>query len=120
VELWSVVSRAAAVGGLLIGLVPGCRQAPSALETARSRVSVGTKRDEAIQTLGATSWYHQPCWERTDLFFYGSHEYDRAEIVILRSDLVDGEYVVVSIDGFESYAWQTAYADCIQRGRFEE
>jgi hypothetical protein len=105
---------------LLTSLAAGCRQRPSAVETARIQVPIGTPRNEAIETLGATAWYHQPCWDQTDLFFYGSRNYDRAEIVILGSKLVDGVYVVDSIDGFEPYAWQTAYADCIQRERFED
>ena len=119
-QQWSAVSRAAYVIGLLIALAAGCRQRPTAVETARSQVPIGTRREEAIETLGATAWYHQPCWDRIDLFFYGSHNYDRAEIVILSSKLVDGVYVVDSIDGFEPNAWHTAYRDCIQRERFED
>jgi hypothetical protein len=114
------VSVVACVMGPLLALAVGCRQYPSALDWARSQIPTGTPRQDAIALLGATAWYHQPCWDRTDLFFYGSRSYDRAEIVILSSKLVNGVYVVDSIGGFEPNAWHAAYADCIKRERFED
>lgn len=54
-----------------------------------------------------------------DLFFFGSHNYDQAEILIIRSVVKDDELIVDVVGTLESYAWHTAYADCIQRDRFE-
>lgn len=105
----------------MLFLLVGCR--PTPLEDARSQVPIGTPRDDAIAILSRTAWYHQPCPNRVtidDLFFYGSHEYDKAEVVIVGSEPKEGVYVVYQIGSFESYAWQAAYQDCIQREKFEE
>lgn len=122
-QKWYVYSRFAYVVGLLVALAAGCRQRPSALENARGQISIGTTREEAIETLGTTAWYHQPCpnlTTMTDLFFYGSHEYDWAEIVIVNSEPLSDTFVVYSINSFEPNAWHTAFRDCVQRERFED
>ena len=101
-------------------LVTACRANP--LDRARELVSVGDTRKDAIEILGSESWYHQPCENRSsidDLFFYGDRHYDKAVIVIVTSTLAEGEYRVSGIGSFEPYAWHTAYADCIDRDRFE-
>ena len=96
---------------------------PDPLEQAEKQVSVGMAREEAIEILSCEAWYHQPCEHRSsidDLFFYGDHRYDKADIVIMTSVKKDDAYEVVNLSSFEPYAWHTAYADCIQRDRFED
>jgi hypothetical protein len=106
---------------LLVLLVAACR--PSPLEEARKQVPVGTPREDAIKILSEKAWYHQECPNRVtidDLFFYGSHRYDQAEVVIVRSEPVNGVFVVYDLGSFEPYAWHAAYQDCLQRDRFEK
>lgn len=106
---------------LLVLLATTCRASP--LEEARKQVPIGTPREEAIRILSEKSWYHQPCPNRVtidDLFFYGSHKYDEAEVVIVSSEPVDGVFVVYDLGSFETYAWHAAYKDCLQRDRFED
>jgi hypothetical protein len=84
----------------------------------------GMLRSEVVSRLASEAWYHQPC-ERgpniIDLFFFSSHQYDRAQIVIVAS-IPDstGEMKVDSVGSFDPYAWQSAFSDCIQRDRFED
>lgn len=102
-------------------LAIACR--PSPLEEARKQVPIGTRRDDAIRILSETAWYHQPCPNRVtidDLFFFGSHRYDKAEVVIVGSEPIDGVFVVYDIGSFEPYAWHATYQDCLQRDRFED
>ncbi len=99
----------------------GCRVHP--LGRARQQVPIGMPREEAIRILGSQAWYHQPCGRHTiksDLFFFGSHQYDRADVVIVTSYPGESEYVVVRVDTFyEANAWHTAFADCLQRDQFD-
>jgi hypothetical protein len=102
-------------------LIAAC--GPSPLEEARELVPIGTPRDDALQILSETSWYHQPCGSDVavhDLFFFGSRKYDRADVVIVESRSVEGILIVRQLGSFEPYAWQTAYRDCIQRHMFED
>jgi len=113
--------RTIAILVLLVLLVAACQSSP--LEEARKQVPMGMLRDDAIRILNEKAWYHQPCPNRVtidDLFFYGSHKYDKAEVVIVGSEPKDGMFVVYDIGSFESYAWHAAYQDCIQRGKFED
>lgn len=106
---------------VLAMLIAACQSSP--LEEARKQVPIGTLRDDAIKILSEKAWYHQPCPNRItidDLFFYGSHQYDEAEVVIMGSEPKDGMFVVYDIGSFESYAWHAAYQDCIQRDKFED
>lgn len=101
-------------------LLVACQQHP--LEMARERLPLGTTREDAIEILNQQAWYHQPCPREDsfiDLFFFGSHEYEKADIVIVDSRLEDETYRIVSLSSFEPYAWHTAYKDCIQRDSFE-
>lgn len=112
--------RKAVVLFCLLLLVTACQ---SPLDKARDLVSVGDLRKDAIEILNEEAWYHQPCKNQSsidDLFFYGDQHYDKADIVIVTSILVDGEYTVDGISSFEPYAWHTAYADCIDRDRFKD
>lgn len=105
---------------LLIVSLTACHIHP--LEKAKQQVAIGTLREDAIQILNKEAWYHQPCTNVTtvdDLFFYGSHKYDKAEVVIMRSTLNAGTYKVTELGSFEANAWHSAYADCVDRRRFE-
>ena len=105
---------------LMLCLV-SCENTP--LQQARNLVNIGDLRDDAITNLGVDAWYHQPCKNRysiDDLFFYGSHKYDKAYIVIVTSVLDSEEYRVSQISSFEPYAWQSAYRDCIDLNKFTD
>ena len=105
----------------LLILVTACR--PSPLEEARELVPIGTPRDDAIRILSETAWYHQPCPNVItidDLFFFGSRKYDKADVVIVRSEPVEEVFILYDISSFEPYAWHAAYRDCIQRHMVED
>ncbi len=113
--------------GVLLLLVASCHTSP--VDEARNQVSAGTLRDEAIRILSEEAWYHQPCPNLvggkletiTDLFFFGSHKYDKADIVIVTSESVNNEFVVArEVGSFEPYLWHSVYGNCIQRDRFED
>lgn len=117
----SHTTRTIAILILLIVLVAACRSSP--LEEARKQVPIGMLRDDAVRILSEKAWSHQPCPNRItidDIFFYGSHKYDKAEVVIVGSEPKEGVFVVYDIGSFESYAWQAAYRNCIQRDKFED
>lgn len=125
----SVAGRLGAVSVviLLVTLVAGCYSSP--LEEARKQVPVGTLRDDAIRILSEKAWYHQPCPNLvggkletiTDLFFFGRHKYDQADIVIVKSKPVNGVFVVGDdLGSFEPYVWHAVYRDCLQREHFED
>lgn len=102
-------------------MLVGCKVAP--LEEARDLVDAGDLRDDVVVALGEKAWYHQPCQYPSsivDLFFYNSHEYDKADIVIVTSLLEDEEYRVSNIGSFEPYVWHSTYRDCIDRTEFED
>ena len=89
-------------------LIFGCRGEvrPNPLKRARELVAIGDSREKAIDLLGVEAWYHQPCKHMEgesikDLFFYGSHGYDEARIVILGSVFDGAEYKVTSIGSFD-------------------
>lgn len=106
---------------LMVLLATACYTSP--LEEARKQVPIGTRREDAIRILSEKAWYHQECPNRVtidDLFFFGSHRYDEAEVVIVRSEPVDAVFVVYDLGSFEPNAWHAAYQDCLQRDRFED
>lgn len=115
------IGLALVLGGLLL-LMASCYSSP--LEEARQQVPSGTLRDAAINILSERAWYHQACPNRVtvdDLFFFGSHKYDKAEVVIVNSEPVNGVFVVYQVGSFdEANAWHAAYRDCLQRERFED
>jgi len=122
----SVICRITVVMALVL-LVAGCYTSP--LEEARKQVPVGTLRDDAVRILSETAWYHQECPNFvgtdlstiTDLFFFGSHNYDKADIVIVKSKPVDGVFVVHDdLGSFEPYVWHAVYGECVQRDKFED
>ncbi len=110
--------------GLLLGLLLvlfACKNTP--LDEARELVAIGDLRDDAILSLQTEAWYHQSCPNQSsidDLFFYGSQQYEKTDIVIMTSVLEDNEYRVSKISSFEAYAWQAAYRDCIDRSKFSD
>ncbi len=87
------------------------------LELARSRVSIGSSREQAVQLL-SDAWYHAECEvgsaRRMDLFLYG-HQDSRATAISVRSTDEDGEFVVVSVGLIDSSTYVT-YADCLPPG----
>jgi len=119
------MKRPCVVFGLIVLvflLVFGCGK-PHSVERARELVAIGDTREKAIEILSSEAWYYQPCenWSSIDdLFFYGDHSYDNADIVIVVSVPRDGGYRVDMISSFEPNAWHTAYANCIDRKRFED
>ena len=105
----------------LVFAVYSCSR-PSPFWRARKQIHVGMNREEAIKVLAPISWYHQPCPAKseviTDLFFYGSRQYDTDDILIVTSRAADGVFIVENIGSFEPNAWHTAYRNCIQRDKF--
>lgn len=104
----------------VLAIVIGC----SSWEMAMNDIKPGMLRSEVVSRLASEAWYHQPCPRGSvieDLLFFGSHQYDHAQIVIVTS-IPDstGEMKVDRVSTFENYAWQSAYSDCIQRDRFED
>jgi len=98
----------------------GCRQDP--LAGPMQRVKVDMLRDEAIAALEHEALYYQSCPNAgsiDDLFFFGSHSWDRAVVLIVVSARSGQEYRVIDVASFdEANAWHTAYARCLQRDRF--
>lgn len=79
-------------------------------------------RENAVAVLQQVAWYYQPC-DRADfvddLFFFGSHKWDSASILIVSSRLNGQDLRVVDVSSFdEANAWHTAFADCLQRDKF--
>lgn len=108
---------------LLIAVVmlAACSQDP--LAEPLKLVHVGMLREDAVRALSEKSWYHQECppdQADNDLFFFGSHKYDEAAILIVSSHPINGVFVVYAVGSFEPYAWHAAYQDCLQRDRFED
>lgn len=98
----------------------------SAVGRARQQVKPGMSREYAVDLLSKQSWYYQPCSSKpistatvlVDLFFFESHDYDKAEILILESRIDTTGFSVEGIWGFEPYAWQASYKNCIKREMF--
>lgn len=114
---------------LFAAILVACERHVTPIEQYGDVIQPGMRRTEVIALLQQPAWYHQECsrkapssidFQMDDLFFFGSHNYDQAEILIIRSVVKDDELIVDVVGTLESYAWHTAYADCIQRDRFEE
>lgn len=92
------------------------------LTEARTAVPIGTRREEAIRILSEKAWLYQDCTiytGREDLFFFGSHNYRWAYIVIVRYDGDSKEqFTVRKISSLESGWWQGSYSYCIDESRF--
>lgn len=104
---------------LLMSLITACTR--DTLAWAREQVNPGMERKEAIEILSKQSWYHQTCPNLKsidDLFFFGDHSYEEAEIIILNSIEKDSVYRVSDIGTLETNAWHAAYQDCLQKERF--
>ena len=79
------------------------------------------EREQALVILSERAWHHQACPNLKsidDLFFFGDHSYEEAEIIILNSIEKDGVYLVSGIGTLETNAWHAAYQDCLQKERF--
>lgn len=77
------------------------------MEMARSRVRIGDKRDDALQAL-SDAWFHTECrvvnsTTIRDLFFYGPHDRDRVEVVLVVSREKNDRTIVTFIGGVENY-----------------
>ena len=108
--------------------IAACEQPVRPYEHFKAMIKPGMERSEAVKLLQASAWYYQMCPRKSiepksnfvaDLFFFGSHQYDKAEIVIVISYPENDKLIVDQIGTFEPYAWHTGYADCIQRDRFD-
>ena len=99
---------------------------PSPVEKAWQLVPLGSSREEAIATLTEEAWYYEPCANEhdniaTDLFFYNSHRYDEADIVVVHYLLAeDGEWQVSWLARCDPADWQVLFQDCIDRSQFED
>ncbi len=120
-ERFSTLRQRASLVCLCLLLLVGCNT--SLLEKAKRMIPIGASRDEAIRALSGEAWYHQSCTAKDtidDLFFYGSHGYDEADIVIVVSTTQDGSYRVVQIGSFEPNSWHAAYRDCVDQEKFRK
>lgn len=107
---------------IILVCLAACEQPVRPYEQFKKVIQPGMERATAIKQLQKSAWYYQECRRQgyiEDLFFFGSHQYNEAEILIVDSIPKDDRWVVREIGTFEPYAWHTAYADCIQRDRFE-
>jgi hypothetical protein len=109
--------------------VTACQGKASPYELYSTAIQPGMSRATAIQIIGGSAWYHQDCsygeegsenFVIDDLFFFGSHQYDEADILIIVSRVHQDELVVDLLGTYEPNAWHTAYRDCVQRDRFED
>jgi hypothetical protein len=79
----------------------------TAVEMAKTRVSVGDSRDSALTSL-SDAWFHTECrltptGPIDDLFFYGSNEPDAVEVVVLTSHDENGVLAVTFVGMIENY-----------------
>ena len=105
-------------GGLYTTIFPP-EPSFSPITRVHAAVPIGMPQDDAVLVLEQLAWYHQTCDDSTDLFFFDNHDYDDTTIVIMDSNLQDGQYCVASFSTFESYAWHTVYDDCVDRSQFD-
>lgn len=91
---------------------------------ARELVPIGATREQAIRAPDSDSWYHAICLYKTTIsqvFFFGSRHWDKAELVDVGSGPVGDEFLLYDLSSFdEPNAWHTAYARCVSLSRFEE
>ena len=83
-------------------------------EVARSRVRIGDNRKDALIAL-SDAWFHSECESETkirDLFFYGSHDPEQVQVVIVNSQKEDGNRTVIFVGSVENYMLHL-YNDCI-------
>ena len=79
------------------------------VSVAQSRVRIEDTRDEAVQAL-SDAWFRSECtfpnstviW---DLFFYGPKDLEQVKVVVVHSDVADGDGTlkVTFVGGVESY-----------------
>lgn len=75
--------------------------------TIQSRVSIGEKREYALQEL-SDAWFHARCQLTPtspieDIFFYGANDPEEVEIVIIKSQKDDDTAYVTFVGTIENY-----------------
>lgn len=74
---------------------------------AKNRVPIGTNRVDALESL-SDSWFHTRCQLTNehpilDLFYYGSHDSERVEIILIESIESNGNQTVKFVGSLENY-----------------
>jgi len=79
------------------------------LETAKSRVLIGSRREDALQAL-SDAWFHTECIDPNDvavaedLFFYGPHNPDGVTIIhVMYREDENGNPLVAFVGQVENY-----------------
>jgi len=84
------------------------------IEAVQSRIRVGDARSNAVQAL-PDAWFHTECRSGAvveDLFFLGPRDRNKARIVLVSSEVTDGETVVHFVGGIE-YAMLGLFEHCV-------
>ncbi|HRQ42545.1 MAG TPA: hypothetical protein PLD25_31910, partial [Chloroflexota bacterium] len=114
VTVW--VSYGILVGRIFISDNSTIQDAVDAGTIARSKVRIGDSRGAALLAL-SDSWFHSSCQYTDtslirDLFFYGSHNPDEVQVVIIRSQKNNGVAIVDFVGTIENYMLHL-YDDCV-------
>lgn len=81
-------------------------QSEELAQRARSQVSVGMSREEAISVLQVDAWHHATCEDTNqyiDLFLYGSHDLRLTGIALTMSERESDGGLVTFIGAAENY-----------------
>ena len=104
--------------GLLL-LQTACTQSEHPYYTARARIPIGMPIEEAAALLDE-AWHHAACPYNeygefaNHLFFFGSRDFGRAEVVMIRAMGPQDDQVVAWI-GTVDESLRVGYEDCIER-----
>ena len=126
IEPLTSICRVSFACAVIVSLISGCFGKGLPLERSyqfREQLPVGTPRDEVVAILSEDAWYHEICKDHpfnAEIFFYDNREWDRAEIVIMFTELYGDEYVLEGIYGAEPNEWHTWYDGCYDRSMFIE
>ncbi len=105
--LVAVSSYGLLTGKIIISNNNASQDPEDAVTLAKSRIGIGDSRTDAVISL-SDAWFHSECtYGETgftkDLFFYGSHDLDEVQIVIISSRNEQGITKVTSIGSIENY-----------------
>ena len=84
------------------------------LAWAQTAVAVGTPKEDATAALETKAWGYQSCLG-DQLFFFGSHDYDKTFVVIVSYT----DEHVSQIFAEEAYFWQMSYGSLLDRSQFD-